>query len=120
MKYQRRTKYGNIKVRIHGNAFDSKKEAKRYRELLLLEEAGDIYAIQLHPRFLIIDGFTTRWGEKIRPAYYTADFQYIDTNRGHGAVVEDVKSPPTRKKPDYILRKKLFMTRYPSIHFKEV
>lgn len=118
MTYHRRTKYGNIKVRTHGKVFDSKKEERRYRELLSLEKSGVIRDLKVHPRFRVIEGYTTFWGAKIRPAYYTADFQYIEEH--DRVVVEDVKSPPTRKKPDYILRKKLFMLQNPTIYFREV
>ena len=36
-------KYGSRKVEVNGIMFDSKREAARYQELLLLEKAGDIY-----------------------------------------------------------------------------
>ena len=42
MKKPRKSKYGNIKTRVDGILFDSKKEAKRYLELKLLEKAGRI------------------------------------------------------------------------------
>ena len=37
-----RNKYGNKKTVVDGITFDSRKEAKRYQELKLLEKAGEI------------------------------------------------------------------------------
>ena len=37
-----KNKYKNIKVISNGDTFDSKKELKRYQELLLLEKQGKI------------------------------------------------------------------------------
>ena len=36
------TKYNNKKVVLNGITFDSQKEARRYRDLSLLERAGEI------------------------------------------------------------------------------
>ena len=44
-------KYNNIKTVIDGIIFDSKKEAKRYSELKLLEKAGLIGSLQLQVKF---------------------------------------------------------------------
>ena len=110
-------KYGNIKLRLHGHVFDSKAEGRRYRELLLLEKAGEITDLQIHPRYLLQEDFTDGEGVRIRPIHYTADFAYRERGRG---VVEDVKSPPTRKKADYVMRVKLFKKRYPDVVFKEI
>ena len=35
-------KYANKKVQLDGIAFDSRKEAKRYAELKLMEKAGEL------------------------------------------------------------------------------
>lgn len=115
MKVQYRNKYGNIKVKIDGHLFDSKKEGRRYRELLLLQAAGEISHLELQPRYILWEGRTIR-GERLRPITYTADFRYQE---GGHTIVEDVKSAPTRRKSDYVMRKKLFMGLYPEIVFKE-
>lgn len=44
-------KYLNEKVNVDGHQFDSKKEARFYAQLLALEKAGVVRAIQLQPRF---------------------------------------------------------------------
>lgn len=47
-------KYHNKKVCYNGIAFDSKKEACRYSELLLLERAGVITDLQMQVPFVLI------------------------------------------------------------------
>lgn len=115
MHAQWRTKFGNVKVKIDGHNFDSKKEAKRYGELLLLEAAGEIGRLELQPKYVLQDAFYHR-GAPHRAITYTADFSYWEKGQ---KVVEDVKSPPTRRKTDYVIRKKLFLKQHPEIVFKE-
>lgn len=47
-------KYGNKKVKYNGIVFDSKKEALRYKELLLLERAKEIFDLQLQVKFELL------------------------------------------------------------------
>ena len=47
------SKYGNRKTEVDGIVFDSKKEAERYRDLKLLERAGDIRELVLQPSFVL-------------------------------------------------------------------
>jgi hypothetical protein len=42
-------KYRAIKTRIDGHLFDSRREAAVYMDLKLLERAGKINALQVHP-----------------------------------------------------------------------
>jgi hypothetical protein len=80
-------KYGNAPTRIEGKFFASKKEARRYRELLLLERGGIIADLETQPVFdLDVNG--------IHIARYIADFRYRDLERGC-IVVEDVKGVRT-------------------------
>lgn len=92
----KRSKYNNVKTEINGIMFDSKKEAKRYHELKLLERAGEITCLELQKDFPIEIN-----GKKI--CKYLCDFHYLDraTNKW---VVEDVKGYKT---PVYNLKKKL-------------
>ena len=115
LKAKWKTKYGNVKAKLDGHLFDSRKEAKRYRDLLLLEAAGEISHLELQPRYVLWKGRTIR-GERLRAITYTADFRYQEGGR---TTVEDVKSTPTRRKTDYVIRKKLFMGLHPEIVFKE-
>ena len=116
MTIRYRNKYGAIKVRLDGHVFDSKKEARRYRELCLLEVAGEITGLEIHPRYVLWEGRTIR-GQRLRPIAYTADFRYQENG---ATVVEDVKSGPTRRKQDYVIRKKLLLGQHPAIVFREV
>lgn len=116
MRFSPYNKFGNIRMVIDNHTFASKREGARYTELKLLERAGKIHNLALQPRFELqrtfIDGHT---GEKYRSIVYVADFSYID-EVGH-AVVEDVKGAKT---DIYLLKKKLFLFRYPDYFFREI
>lgn len=105
-------KYHARKVTVDGIEFDSRKEANRYAELLLLQRAGKISDLRRQVEFELIP----KCGSE-RAAKYHADFCYIDAATGK-QVVEDVKSRAT-KTPDYILRRKLMNWRY-GIKIQEV
>ena len=47
------TKYNNKKVVLNGITFDSQKEARRYRDLSLLERAGEIKSLELQKAFIL-------------------------------------------------------------------
>jgi hypothetical protein len=95
-------KYNNKKTELDGIIFDSKKEAKRYWELKLLEKAGKIEKLKLQPAFELKVN-----NEKI--CTYKADFEYIDRSKYNVVVVEDVKGVKT---PVYNLKKKLMKAIY--------
>lgn len=122
MRAQWRTKFGNVKVKIDGHKFDSIKEGGRYRDLLLLAAAREIAALELQPRYELQAAFCDNQGRHHRAITYTADFRYWEC-MSFGVlgrlIVEDVKSAPTRKKADYVIRKKLFIKQHPEITFKE-
>ena len=124
-------KYKAVKTTIDGITFDSKKEAKRYTELKLLEKAGHITHLELQPEYQI-----TINGAKI--CKYKADFRYFTvrqenneqyynskgewqtptmTGDKEGQIVEDVKGYKT---PIYRLKKKLVEACYPGTQIKEV
>lgn len=95
-------KYNAKKVEIDGHKFDSKREGARYLELKLLEKAGKISDLKLHPKFPIILN-------EVKICNYIADFQY--TERGLN-IVEDIKGWPT---PVFRLKAKLFTVSYPEL-----
>lgn len=105
-------KFGAVKVGRDGFVFDSKKEAKRYGELRLLERAGEISALEVHRRFVILPAFADE-----REWAYTCDFAYVQDGR---QVVEDVKSKPTAKRRDFVLTRKAFKAKFPQIEFRTV
>ena len=89
------SKYKAIKTQHpDGTWFDSKKEEKRYTELLILQRAGKISNLELQPRYdMILNG--------VEICYYQADFRYQE---GLKLIVEDVKGFKT---PMYNLKKKM-------------
>ena len=117
MKYKYSTKYGNVKQIFDGKVFDSKKELGRYKELVLLQAAGEITDLSIHPKYLLQATFRDRGGRAVRSITVTWDFFYREKGQ---EVVEDVKSPITRKETAYNMRKKMFVKRYPDVEFREV
>lgn len=106
---QKKTKYGNRKTEVNGIVFDSRKEAGRYQELLLLLKAGEIKDLKLQETFVLQNGYVTPEGRRIKAITYRADFTYLD---GEGRkIVEDVKSAGTRTR-EYILKRKLMQDRH--------
>ena len=51
---RRYRKYNNRKIEVDGMVFDSKKEASRYEELLLLQKAGAISGLRRQVRYVLI------------------------------------------------------------------
>lgn len=103
----RRHKYGAKPTTVDGIRFASKREAKRYGELKLLERAGLISCLELQPRF----PFTLRgtFSNEAKHIFtYVADFSYLDHD-GTGIVVEDVKGVRTEV---YKLKRKLIEEQY--------
>lgn len=110
---KRYMKYNNVKTEYEGRIFDSKKEAHRYAELKMLQLSGEITDLQLQVRFEICP---KRYGNN-RARYYIADFVYKE---GGKLIIEDVKSPITKKNPVYSLKKALVLANYPEYIFREV
>jgi hypothetical protein len=101
-----RRKFGNTPTVVHGIEFHSKREAKRYSELRMLERAGHIQDLQTQVKFdLVVNG--------LRIATYKADFVYTESG---AKVVEDTKGYPNDRWP---MKKKL-MKAIHGIDVKEV
>ena len=109
------TKYHSKKVTVDGMTFDSKKEARRYCELRLLERAGKIKDLHTQHKFELQPPFKKN-GKTIRAITYVADFVYFDNERMRN-VVEDVKGYKTDV---YQLKKKMFEYRFPGLTITEV
>lgn len=78
-----RRKYGNVKVESDdGEKFDSKKEARRYVELRLMERAGEIRNLRRQVKYPFVLN-------TVKVATYIADYVYED--RWGNEIVEDVK-----------------------------
>ena len=97
--------------------FDSRKEARRYDELMLMLKAGQIRNLRLQPQYTLQESYITPEGERVRAIRYVADFAYerpAEADR-YGyihwvPVVEDVKSRGT-KTPQYRMKRKLMLER---------
>ena len=88
-------------MKLDSFTFDSKAEARRYRELKLLKAAGAITDLIIHPVF----SFSYRSNEtqcRMHGFLYVADFRYKD--RDGNDVIEDVKGVRTA---EYKLKKQL-------------
>ena len=136
-------KYKNKKIEVDGIVFDSKKEAKRYRELKLLEQAGEITDLQMQVKFELIPKqcseteFTKAGKPRLleRECSYIADFVYkvplmvekqyttvsgenetINLYYGFETVAEDTKGFKTK---DYIIKRKLMLYVH-GIRIKEI
>ena len=108
-------KYKNKKVVYDGIMFASKREAKRYRELILLLKCGKIKALELQKKFVLQPSYKKN-GKSIREISYVADFVYFDTERNK-VVVEDAKGYRT---DIFKLKKKIFEFSYPELTIEEV
>ena len=116
-------KYRNEPTIVDGFRFDSKREAKRWGELRLLEQAGEIQDLERQVRMPLIVNM-----ELI--GHYVADFRYRvweddlpdpfasdpGTPRVLVVKVEDVKGVKT---PVYQLKKKIIKAQY-GIEIKEI
>lgn len=120
----RSNKYHSKKIVVDGIKFDSRKEAKRYCELALLEKAGKITDLQRQVKFVLIpaqrepDTIGKRGGiikGKLleREVAYYADFVYWQNGV---KIVEDTKGMRTT---DYILKRKM-MLYFHGIQIKEI
>lgn len=88
--------------------FDSQKEAGRYDQLILRQQAGEIRDLRLQVDFTLQEAYTDQEGRRIRAIRYRADFTYRE--RDGRLVVEDVKSRPTRTR-EYLIKRKLMKER---------
>ncbi len=91
------SKWKNKRTFAHGYWFASRREAKRYGQLLLLQQAGHIHALKRQVKFTLnVNG--------VHVANYVADFQYCQCAREEctdgdliARVVEDSKGARTRE-----------------------
>jgi hypothetical protein len=87
------SKYGNKKTA----GFASRREAKRYADLYLLEKAGEIRDLKCQVPFVLIPA-----NKIFRETKYFADFTYLD--KSGQLVVEDAKGYKT---PEFRIKEKL-------------
>lgn len=93
----RYSKFSAARTTVDGITFASKKEAKRYQELRLLEKVGEISLLRRQvPIKCIVNNELV--------CVYLADFEYIDKRNGQGLTREDAKGYRT---PIYKLKRRL-------------
>lgn len=94
------SKYRNQKIVVDGIAFDSKKESRRWFELQALQRQAQVRKLRRQvPIEIKINGKLV--------AQYVADAVYEEKVKfGWSEVVEDVKSPITRRNPVYRLKRR--------------
>lgn len=98
---RRAHKYGAERTVVDGISFASKKEARRFCELQMLEKAREISGLELQPSFTLqANGLPLQY-DSGRKVTYRADFAYY-CNRRVKRIVEDVKGYKT---PEYKLKK---------------
>ncbi len=123
------SKYHSKKITVNGITFDSRKEARRYKELSLLEKVGTISDLQMQVKYLLIpaqrehsEEMYTKGNKKgkykpgkllERECAYYADFQYKEDGK---IIVEDVKGVRTEV---YKIKKKLMLYKF-GIAIREV
>ena len=112
------SKYHAKKVYWNGEVFDSKKEWRRWMDLLQLEYAGKIKSLKRQVPFLLIpaqyetyERYSEKTGKRLKDGKrclehelsYVADFTYYDAETGE-YIVEDAKGVRTE---GYIIKRKL-------------
>lgn len=101
---KKRNKYGAKRTEADGMMFDSKAEARAYGNLKLLQRAGEICDLEIHPRW-------TFSHNGVEIGRYTADFAFTETATKKRRIV-DVKSPATARARDVTLRRNLLRAFY--------
>lgn len=123
-------KYHNVPTEVNGIKFDSRKEARRYAELMAAAKLGLISDLRLQRDFTLQEAYTTPEGIRVQAIRYKADFTYKVQRAGYDAppvigaediafwrseiekrgrgcmVVEDVKSRATKTKV-YVMKRKM-------------
>jgi len=103
------SKYHNVRKEVDGIRFDSTKEARRYIELKVMQQVGEISGLGLQPEFILQPS-----QNGIRAIKYRADFDYMVNGR---RVVEDVKGLRTAA---YRIKAKMFRVKFPEMDFREL
>ena len=93
--------------------FDSVLEARRYKQLALLERVGEISNLKLQVPFLLQESFRKN-GKTYRKIEYIADFVYEENGQ---TIVEDTKGIKTDV---FKIKQKLFEYKYPNLSLKIV
>lgn len=127
--YRKTNKYNATKIEVDGIVFDSRKEARYYRELKFREQAGEISDLKLQVKYVLIpatkepDTIGKRGGvikgKTIeRELCYIADFTFIDKDGNLNVI--DVKGCKIGAAYQiFKIKKKIFLWKY-GIEIQEV
>lgn len=110
-----KNKFNAKKTKVDGIQFDSQREASRYIKLKAMEDRGDIWDLELQPKFELQPEFTNTWGERVRAITYSADFMYktsFEQSNEIYAVIEDVKGSKATQTQAFRLRWKMIKYAY--------
>ena len=112
-----RNKYHAKKCEWDGEVFDSKKELQRYKELKLLEKAGEIQNLRRQVKYVLIPSQRIDGKVVERECSYIADYVYEENGE---TVVEDVKGCKKGAGYDVFVLKRKMMLLFHNIRIKEV
>lgn len=113
------SKYRNQKVVTPHGSFDSRREYRRYQELMILQRAGKISELRRQVKYELLPSQRMDGKCAERPLHYIADFVYTQDGE---TVVEDVKGyrdPASAGYAKYVIKRKLMLYRY-GIRVREV
>lgn len=103
-------KFRNVKVMdASGDVHDSRKEYRRWQDLQLRARTGELTELRRQVPFALVVN-------DVLVCQYVADFVYRE---GATTIVEDCKSPPTRKLAAYSIKRKLMQALH-KIQIREV
>ena len=85
--------------------FDSEAEARRYDELVILQDAGKITSLETQPKFLL----HAQGGGLV--GKYVGDFSYMVPGEG-SITTEDLKSKVTVRLPLYVWKRRHMLIQY--------
>jgi len=106
-------RFGAYKVTINNILFDSIMESRFYVYLMKLKDSKEIKKFERQVTFELQEKFRNKFtGKVVLPINYIADF--VVTDKDGEVFVVDVKGLET---PDFKIKKKLFMHKYPNIRF---
>ena len=103
---------------MDGRTFDSQAEARRFRELRLLEDSNLIVDLVTQPEFILLAAFEDVQGRKHKGIKYVADFAYTDKDGNR--IVEDVKGGKATQTPAFRIKFKWAIAKYPAFCFQLV
>ena len=97
-----------------GFSFDSEKEVHRYKELIKLGGNKKLRLLAVHPKFLVFNEFKDNRGKLHKSIYYEPLFAYQRKNK---KFIEDIKE---FKNEAHEIKKKLFLSKYIDVEYREI